>query len=159
MPLLTVPIIAVLALLLSITSIIVFFIRHTSLKSKLGMLETQLQANSLLVDDIRLANLHSINELKSMFDTMAANYEQSSLENVQVSKQLEHRVKTLQQQLNDQQVLLTQIQDQSGEDKLYSLAFKLASKGVDIEEIMKECELPRPEVEMLMSMYQQKIRS
>ncbi|MBL0710789.1 MAG: DUF2802 domain-containing protein [Colwellia sp.] len=31
---------------------------------------------------------------------------------------------------------------------------KLAKKGAELDEIVKECELPRAEVEMLLSVYQ-----
>jgi hypothetical protein len=35
----------------------------------------------------------------------------------------------------------------------------LAEKGADIEEIISECELPRAEVEMLLAVYQQRLRT
>ena len=99
------------------------------------------------------------NKLQQEVDEIVSNNEQLATENEQVSKQLEHRIKSLQNQSIEQQQLLTQWQDSQGQDKFYNRAFKLAAKGADVEEIMSECELPRAEVEMLLSVYQQRARS
>lgn len=48
------------------------------------------------------------------------------------------------------------LSEQQPQDKLYSRASKLAALGADVEEIMRECELPRAEVEMLLSVYNKK---
>ena len=40
--------------------------------------------------------------------------------------------------------------------KIYSRAVKMIGLGADIEEIIRECELPRAEAELLMSLHQQK---
>ncbi|KPH96302.1 hypothetical protein AMS58_01720 [Pseudoalteromonas porphyrae] len=40
--------------------------------------------------------------------------------------------------------------------KIYSRAVKMVELGADIEEIIRECELPRAEAELLMSLHQQK---
>jgi predicted nucleic acid-binding Zn-ribbon protein len=66
----------------------------------------------------------------------------------------------LQAQQNIEQVnlKLEQVQDQQPEDKLYSRAYKLAALGAGLEEIMSECELPRAEAEMLLSVYTKNIR-
>ena len=98
-------------------------------------------------------------KIQQTLDGMLETYEQSSMENAQVSKQLEHRIKVLQQQFIEQQQALTQWQESQGQDKFYNRAFKLAAKGADIDEIISECELPRAEVEMLLSVYQQRTRS
>jgi hypothetical protein len=52
---------------------------------------------------------------------------------------------------------LLQWQDSHGQDKFYNRAFKLAAKGASLEEIMNECELPRAEVEMLLSVHQSRL--
>jgi hypothetical protein len=62
----------------------------------------------------------------------------------------------LQQQISSQEQTVEQIQAQQPEDKLYSRAFKLVELGADIEEVMKECEIPRAEAEMLLSVHQKK---
>jgi len=155
MSLLAVPIIAVLALFLVLLFSTVFFVFLVKLKNRVAILNLQMQSTSLLVND-----LQSINQkFQQDFDVLVEESAQLAAENVQVSKQLEHRIKNLQQQAIDQKDLLTQWQENQGQDKFYNRAFKLAAKGADIEEIMSECELPRAEVEMLLSVYQQRTRS
>ncbi len=77
------------------------------------------------------------------------------LENEQVSKQLEHRIKVAQAQFITQFQTIEQLLHQQPEDKLYSRAQKLVELGADIEEIMRECDIPRPEAEMLMAVHRQ----
>lgn len=40
--------------------------------------------------------------------------------------------------------------------KIYSRAVKMVELGADIEEVMRECELPRAEAELLFSLHKQK---
>jgi len=155
MSLLAVPIIAVLALFLVLLSSTVLFVYLVKIKNKVVMLNLQIQSTSLLVNDLQSMN----QKLQQEFDAMDEQNVQQTAENTQVSKQLEHRIKNLQQQVIDQKELLAQWQENQGQDKFYNRAFKLAAKGADIEEIMSECELPRAEVEMLLSVYQQRARS
>lgn len=44
----------------------------------------------------------------------------------------------------------------SPENKIYSRAVRMVELGADIEEIMRECELPRAEAELLMSLHAKK---
>jgi len=155
MSLLAVPIIAVLALFLVLLSSIFLFVYINKLKSKIEILNVQMQSTCSQVDELQIVN----SKLQHEFDDMAGINEKRVAENEQVSKQLEHRIKSLQQQAIDQQQLITQWQESQGQDKFYNRAFKLAAKGADIEEIMSECELPRAEVEMLLSVYLQRARS
>lgn len=78
------------------------------------------------------------------------------LENEQVSKQLEHRIKVIQSQFNDKWQVIEQQLQQQPEDKLYSRAQKLVELGADIVEIMRECDIPRAEAEMLLAIHRQK---
>ena len=80
---------------------------------------------------------------------------ESQRENEQVSKQLEHRIKTNQEHLNTQLQTVEQLLHQQPEDKLYSRAQKLVELGADIEEIMRECDIPQPEAEMLLAVHRQ----
>ncbi len=81
--------------------------------------------------------------------------QESQRENEQVSKQLEHRIKSSQEQFAVQLQTVEQLLHQQPEDKLYSRAQKLVELGADIEEIMRECDIPRPEAEMLMAVHRQ----
>lgn len=155
MSLLAVPIIAVLVLFLVILTSTVLVVYLAKLKNKMIMLNMEVQGQSLLLDELQALN----HKLQQEFYVMAENNEKKTAENGQVSQQLEHRIKNLQQQVFVQQTLFTQWQENQGQDKFYNRAFKLAEKGADIEEIMAECELPRAEVEMLLSVYQQRVRA
>lgn len=150
MSLLAVPIIAVVALIASILCLGIIFILITRYKTKLAVFISQHQAQEILVNSLQSDNEKinvAVNELISQHD-------KSMTENALVSKQLEHRIKTLQAQLNSQQALIDQLQTEQGNDKFYARAIKLAKRGADIDEIVAECELPQAEVEMLISVYQ-----
>lgn len=82
-------------------------------------------------------------------------WDEAQLENEQVSKQLEHRIKVNQEQFSTQFQTIEQLLHQQPEDKLYSRAQKLVELGAEIEEIMRECDIPRPEAEMLLAVHRQ----
>jgi len=155
MSLLAVPIIAVVALVLSVLCLVVVFISSIRHKAQISMLVSQYQAQELIIN-----NLQRVNEqLQLDVEKLLKQDEQITIENRQVSKQLEHRIKTVQMQINNQQEVISQLQTDQGDDKFYTRAIKLAKKGADIEEIVTECELPYAEVEMLISVYQKKTPS
>ncbi|MCG9767461.1 DUF2802 domain-containing protein [Pseudoalteromonas piscicida] len=63
------------------------------------------------------------------------------------------RVVATEQELND---VANQQAAQKYDDpdaKMYSRAVKMVELGADIEEVMRECELPRAEAELLMSLH------
>lgn len=155
MSLLAVPIIAVLSLFLVLLMSTILFFYLVKLKNKIVMLNMEVEGQSLLVNELQALN----QKLQKEFDVISERSDKLAAENLQVSKQLEHRIKSLQHQAIEQQQVLTQWQESQGQDKFYNRAFKLAAKGADIEEIMSECELPRAEVEMLLSVYQQRVRT
>lgn len=155
MSLLAVPIIAVVALVLSVLCLFVVFISSIRYKTQISVLVSQYQAQELIIN-----NLQRVNEqLQLDVDKLLRQDEQITIENRQVSKQLEHRIKTLQTQIDNQQEVISQLKTDQGDDKFYTRAIKLAKKGADIEEIIAECELPYAEVEMLISVYQNKTPS
>jgi len=147
---LAVPIIAVLALALSVICVIALFVISTKHKVKLSVFESQSQVNEQLLASLQSAN----DKLRADINELSTQHEQVALENIQVSKQLEHRIKNLQNLLQDQQSSITQMQSSQSDDKFYARAIKLAKKGAGLDEIVTECELPRAEVEMLLSVYQ-----
>jgi len=155
MSLLAVPIIAVLALFLVMLSTTIFFVYINKFKERVAVQDRQIQSTNLQVNELQLLN----EKLQQEFEAMRDTSEKVALESNQVSKQLEHRIKKLQDQAIEQQQLLEQWQDSQGQDKFYNRAFKLAEKGAGIDEIISECELPRAEAEMLLSVYQQRNRS
>ena len=55
-------------------------------------------------------------------------------------------------QLSEKQ---TELQLSDPESKIYSRAMKMVILGADLDEIMRECELPRAEAELLFNLHQQ----
>lgn len=94
---------------------------------------------------------------QSQFDTNQQHYAESQRENEQVSKQLEHRIKVTQEQFNSQLQSIEQQLHQQPEDKLYTRAQKLVELGADVAEIMRECDIPRAEAEMLLAVHRKKV--
>jgi hypothetical protein len=152
MSLLAVPIIAFTALVISVLCLVIIFVVIARYKAKLAVYESQSQTNELLVNSLQVTN----ERLNLAVHELSIQQEKTLTENTLVSKQLEHRIKALQSQFNTQQDIISQLQTDQGDDKFYSRAIKLAKIGADIEEIVAECELPRAEVEMLISVYQNK---
>lgn len=74
--------------------------------------------------------------------------------------QLETALKQFSNQTEQQLVALTEQQQAIAltdpESKIYSRAMKMVQLGADLEEIMRECELPRAEAELLYNLHQAK---
>ncbi|WP_441002117.1 DUF2802 domain-containing protein [Pseudocolwellia agarivorans] len=126
--------------------ILVLFNSVRSLSRKVRLTETNISSNELLV-----------NQLQTLFITLDKSVKelnnQHTSENTelnQVTKQLEHRIKSIQEDINK----LQQTQAQQPEDKLYSRAFKMVELGADVAELVRECDIPRAEAEMLISIHQ-----
>lgn len=120
-------------------------------QKQLSKLQAQIKATELAIGDLQVA----ISVIENKLSEIVNDIELQSTENVQVSKQLEHRIKGLQAHSKELAESIELLKEQQPQDKLYSRAYKLAALGADIEEIMAECELPKAEVEMLLSVYQQ----
>ena len=116
--------------------------------------ELQQQVQSQEIQLVELQNLLASGQ--SQLDIIQQQCNESQLENEQVSKQLEHRIKMVQEQFNGQLETIEQLLHQQPEDKLYTRAQKLVELGADIAEIMRECEIPRAEAEMLLSVHRKK---
>jgi flagellar basal body-associated protein FliL len=152
MSLLAVPIIAVLALLLSIVIGISLWIKIKNLTEQNAELANKMEMNEILFSEFTF----SYENQQSLLTQLSSQYTSQSIETEQVFKQLEHRMQCLQQESVQLKDKLQQCLEQQPEDKLYTRAYKLAALGADIEEIMHECELPQAEVEMLLSVYSKK---
>jgi septal ring factor EnvC (AmiA/AmiB activator) len=73
------------------------------------------------------------------------------------------RVLVIQEQQQRLQQALAELQEQQQalalsdpESKIYSRAVKMVELGADLEEIIRECELPRAEAELLFNLHRQK---
>lgn len=128
--------------------------RLKSVKTKLSLVETQAQAYPLFIEELQISLANQQESLNAMNDAHSL----KMTEYEQVSKQLNHRVKVVQEELAKVKDMIELYQEQQPEDKLYSRAYKLAELGAGLEEIMSECDLPQAEAEMLLSVYKKKIR-
>jgi len=115
-------------------------------------LKTQLEAQDILLNELQSYQ----KVLNTKFNDLNKSMSNQNIETVQVSKQLEHRIKTIQKEYAQQKQLLEQFQNQQPQDKLYSRAFKLVELGADIEEVVRECDIPLAEAEMLISIHRNK---
>lgn len=126
------------------------------LKNRFGQQIDELQ-QKLAEQAMQLAELQSqLAQNQAQLSLEQQGYEESQRENEQVSKQLEQRIKMTQEQLNNQIQSIEQRFQQQPEDKLYSRAQKLVALGADITEIMRECDIPRAEAEMLLAVHRNK---
>lgn len=144
----TIILLIIVVLLLATTVVLLLWLRN--LAKKVNLLNSQQQAQELLYSELQntIEQYHQANRAELTKQL------QNHTEIEQISRQLEHRIKTLQQkceQTDDKIVLLEQ---QQPEDKLYSRALKLVALGADVEEVMRECEMPRVEAELLFSIHQ-----
>ena len=76
---------------------------------------------------------------------------------------LDQRVLSLENELQQLQIAYTELAEQQQalsltdpESKIYTRAMKMVQLGADLEEIMRECELPRAEAELLFNLHQAK---
>lgn len=92
---------------------------------------------------------HEVEELRSGLIGVGQRVLQLDATLSQLSTELGHAV----QQLRDKQQAMELTEPES---KIYSRAMKMVQLGADLEEIIRECELPRAEAELLFNLHQQK---
>ncbi len=63
------------------------------------------------------------------------------------------RVNTVAEQVKDIAERQEQIINSEPESRLYSKASKMAAQGASVEELMQDCELPKAEAELLVSLH------
>lgn len=134
------------AIILMLLVIIVLIISVHSLTKKVRLSEINISSNELLVNQLQTLFI----ELEQAFKEKSEQQRTESTGLNQVTKQLEVRIKNIQNEI----VKLQQTQTQLPEDKLYSRAFKMVGLGADAEELVRECDIPRAEAEMLISIHQ-----
>ncbi|GLX83174.1 DUF2802 domain-containing protein [Thalassotalea eurytherma] len=131
---------------------IIFFAFIAKQKSMMANLAEKLKLQESLLNEQSQTLSYIEQQLSSLSEVERAHFDETN----EVTKQLEHRISTLKQHIASMDEQLLSIQQQSSEDKFYSRALKLAKKGADVDEIVQECEIPRAEAEMLLSVHQQK---
>lgn len=69
------------------------------------------------------------------------------------------KILDLEQRIVAMDELQQEMSIQAPENKLYSRAVKMVELGADVDEIMRECELPRAEAELLLSLNKHRVRT
>jgi len=128
------------------------FIYKNKLQATVITLRNQLESNELIIDEFKITLISQ----QKVYNENKLQLEAWQLEHQQVSQQLEHRIKLLQEKLDTQQGLIEHNQSQQPEDKLYSRAQKMVLLGADVEELVAECDLPTAEAEMLVALHNRK---
>ncbi|NQY35375.1 MAG: DUF2802 domain-containing protein [Alteromonadaceae bacterium] len=139
-----------LIILISFAFVLFFLLRNSN--NKISLLTTQVEANELMLNSVQSV----LADQQRLIEKECEKSATQVLETAQVIKQLEYRFKTLQEQMVSQKESLEQYQTQAPEDKLYTRALKLVELGADIDEIMKTCDIPQAEAEMLMAVHKKK---
>ncbi|WP_189376611.1 DUF2802 domain-containing protein [Thalassotalea profundi] len=128
-------------------------IKYHSKSANINLLKTQIEGSELLISQLRL----SLSDVQKQLILLNETLTNQQVENEQVSKQLEHRIKILNQDIKKQSETIEQVKLQQPEDKLYSRAQKLVLLGADVAELMTECDLPQAEAEMLVTLHKRKL--
>lgn len=124
--------ILILAVTLAVITIVmtVLFVKQAQLQSTIAQLQ-----DSLKKADIKTTQLQS--ELKEV-----------RLSSIGMGK----AIQLFKSSIKDIDARQVELELQDPESKLYSKAAKMVEKGASIEEIMEECEIPRAEAELVISM-------
>ena len=110
---------------------------------------------------IALKNKHA-NEINAVWQQLKDSSEQTHILRSEISEirtgllSIGKRVLEVEQQNQD---LMQQQAAQKYDDpdaKIYSRAVKMVELGADLDEVIRECELPRAEAELLFSLHKQK---
>ena len=143
----------ILAIVIALMLIIIFvlFISLRSVKGNVRYIETNIASNEILANQLQSLFMQLDKSLKEN----NVHFDEKNTELNQVSKQLEHRIKGIQEDL----IKLQQTQAQQPEDKLYSRAFKMVELGADVDELVRECDIPRAEADMLIAIHQKQSTS
>ncbi|MFM2478308.1 DUF2802 domain-containing protein [Celerinatantimonas sp. MCCC 1A17872] len=125
------PVVAVVCALVLISSIRIYQRKVTAQQQKLSSFE-------LLTKRVVKSN-ESLN--KQLVEVHAANYAMA------------HRIADLESMVEQTMNRQNEIVTQDPDSKLYSRAVKMVELGADIEEVMRECELPRAEAQLLYTLH------
>lgn len=88
-------------------------------------------------------------ELETGFEALREKQQTLSSQQGQL-QELQQRLQASQKALESRQA---EIEEQTPESRFYQRAAKLVEKGASVEELMMECEIPRNEAELLISLH------
>jgi len=119
--------------------------RQRGLTELIAQLEKQLEFSTQQQQQYQ----HEIEEMRTGLIGVGQRVLQLESRVTDLSTELGHSV----QQLSEKQQAMELTEPES---KIYTRAMKMVQLGADLEEIMRECELPRAEAELLFNLHQQK---
>lgn len=120
-----------------------------SMKRQVLTFQTQIESYEFIINEVRADLTTDIENHREKEQSLNL----WKTEHQQISQQLEHRIKVLQERANNMDDQIQNILQEVPENKLYQRAQKMVQLGADIDEIIRECELPQAEAEILLSMY------
>jgi len=135
--------------LIALVSLVVAFSAKKAASEQSAHIQSDVETNHHLISDLQ----QQLALLEQSFSGQVDEVKQQLIEEEQVSKHLELRIKSLQEKLQQQSEQLQQIQSQAPENRLYTRAQKMVALGADVEELMQACELPRAEAELIVAMH------
>lgn len=144
---------AILMLLVILVMFLLWLVMKLS--SKLKQLSAQTEAANLVSEEFQ----HQVAHLEQLRGEDSQQLTAWQHEQEQVTEQLIHRTKQMQQQIKSLSESAEKLANMQPEDKLYSRAQKMVQLGADKDEIVRECQLPLAEVEILLSMHAKKTRA
>ena len=129
--------------------LIALIIKVLGLQKLVRRQANQIEAMDILIGEVNTSLKYALDDIlqKSQHQTDRLN------EVDQVSRQLEHRISSIKDGISHLTQQIEAVQAQEPEDRFYSRALKLAKLGSSVDEIMSECEIPRAEAEMLVSVH------
>lgn len=135
------------SLLLVVAAVIIWWVKEQQRLSRQqqSQLEQRLEYSAQQLAQSQL----ELQELRSGLIGVGQRVLQLEASLVQVSDNLSQSLKQLAEK--QQAMELT-----DPESKIYSRAMKMVQLGADLDEIMRECELPRAEAELLFNLHQAK---
>ena len=129
------------AIIISLVSIIVSIICVIFLIKLNGRCRSQLET------------IDSQNSAISSLNQSFKNFKEELNEIRSGSYGVSNRVKELIQQVDELQIAQQNLMEQDPQSRYYSKGAKLISQGASLEEVMRECEIPAAEAELLFNLH------
>ena len=126
--------------------IFVFFFLLVMSRKQIAVLNESVAANDKKITELKSSLLSSLSTTTSPLKSEVKEARSGFISLNKKIIELTEKLDLLETQQANVQVI-------DSESKLYSRAVKMVDLGADIEEIIAECEIPRAEAELLMSLH------
>ncbi|BDX07713.1 DUF2802 domain-containing protein [Planctobacterium marinum] len=140
------------ALLVSMVVLLILVLRLREVMLKLAVIEQSNTAIESLKSGFKQHN-ELLNELKMVTQGMSQKLTLLDAKPPPEDMVTQSEVNALKQQLQQIEIKVQGLESQDPTSRLYTKASKLVASGASVEEIMQECDLPRAEAELVMSLH------